>query len=514
MESNNRGITIIIIVSVIIILGVRFFLSNRETITEDDVRDKINTAVELTQTAIVTNPTRIEATSAVEVVRLTLTSEPVNSTIMAQETQIVALRATNDAQSALTPILAPTLTPTPPSAIGAIRAENTAQALQATVDAQDETIANLEATNQALSENMTPTRTPIPTMVDTPDPIVMSIDSDSNLFTAGAMGDPNMLSVAPGGDKIILGVFAPNSLTGEDDSRIERSDNGSIIISVEDGDEPLIISSENNPVVFSTELALVIFDLNTAAMNVYFADGLGNAQSTAWSPDSAKVAVGDENGQVIIWDVATSNIVQQFQVAGAVSELAWSPNGSLFAVQTAEALTLFYTNTWTEMINYSLTDGRDFAWSPTSEHLVYADGNTVHAVAMTDLYTELTLARFTHAIQLVTWSPDGQFLALVDDSDVHTIYLQVWPEKNVLYAVSGGVDVQSLAWSPDSRYIMVDGTQAQIWDVATGELRYILDSNTLIQDAQWLPNNTFIVLLADNMVLWPNPVLDVDNPTE
>ena len=99
MSSSNRGMTVIIIVAVVLILGVRYFLSNREVVTEDDVRDKIEVAVDATQTAIIVRTTTAptESNSAGNSIRNQGITEAVNSTIDAQETRIADLLATRDA---------------------------------------------------------------------------------------------------------------------------------------------------------------------------------------------------------------------------------------------------------------------------------------------------------------------------------------------------------------------------------------------------------------------------------
>src|SRR5688572_25356995 len=112
--SSNRGMTVIIIIAVVLILGVRYFLSNREVVTEDDVRDKIEAAVQATNTAIVIRTTiaPTEANSAGNIIRNQGITEAVNSTIAAQETRIADLLATRDALAGATAYIPPTLTPT------------------------------------------------------------------------------------------------------------------------------------------------------------------------------------------------------------------------------------------------------------------------------------------------------------------------------------------------------------------------------------------------------------------
>ena len=52
----------------------------------------------------------------------------------------------------------------------------------------------------------------------------------------------------------------------------------------------------------------------------------------AFSPDDQWVAIGATNRLIWVWDVAGGELVQQFTFRGPISDLAFSPNGSLLAV--------------------------------------------------------------------------------------------------------------------------------------------------------------------------------------
>jgi WD40 repeat protein len=62
--------------------------------------------------------------------------------------------------------------------------------------------------------------------------------------------------------------------------------------------------------------------------------GTGAMVSLAWSPDGARVAGGQNDGDVLIWQEAGSKLIHTLKEPGGppdVTALAWSPNGQVLA---------------------------------------------------------------------------------------------------------------------------------------------------------------------------------------
>ena len=54
-------------------------------------------------------------------------------------------------------------------------------------------------------------------------------------------------------------------------------------------------------------------------------------QDLAWSPDGHRLASGDTNRMVRIWDTQNGQMEQEFKLSNRPYNLAWSSNGSMLA---------------------------------------------------------------------------------------------------------------------------------------------------------------------------------------
>src|SRR5262249_43992040 len=53
----------------------------------------------------------------------------------------------------------------------------------------------------------------------------------------------------------------------------------------------------------------------------------GLISTVAWSPDGTLIALATEEGLVLVWRVADSDLLWRLELAGGVNSLFWRPNG-------------------------------------------------------------------------------------------------------------------------------------------------------------------------------------------
>jgi WD40 repeat protein len=133
-------------------------------------------------------------------------------------------------------------------------------------------------------------------------------------------------------------------------------------------------------------------------------------RSVAWSPDGRTLAAGLADRTVRLWDAATRSQLRTLEAHTGVSSLAWSPDGRLIASGSGGFL----------------SDDVIRVWDAGTGTLVWTLRGDTRAVQSlrppTSAQAQTSLGRNTRAVESVTWSPDGDFLASGSDDDI----IRIW----------------------------------------------------------------------------------------
>jgi WD40 repeat protein len=208
------------------------------------------------------------------------------------------------------------------------------------------------------------------------------------------------------------------------------------------------------------------------------------------------------------------------------NDVKWSPDGKYIAcagglgvVEVFSArdgrLKFSYNGHVTATPQQREVPGGDFAidsvtWSPDGKYLASAGADKTVQVWDTTYGTLLALYR-GHAAQLtsVTWSPEGRRIASCDRHGI----VQVWDaaSRRTLLTYKGHQGaVFWIAWSPDGKYLASGGIDrtVQVWDGETGHLIFMyLGHVSYIYDLMWSPDGKRIVSAsADTTVQVWEPV--------
>ena len=146
----------------------------------------------------------------------------------------------------------------------------------------------------------------------------------------------------------------------------------------------------------------------------------------AWSPDGGRIASGDAEGEIHLWDTATASRLFICRHNAAIAALAWSPDGRTIASAGADGSARLWDADSGEILHtYSEHTGevRSIAWSPDGSRLASASSDgTARVWRATDLKTISTCNGQRGPVNIVAWSPDGTLLA--SGGDDRTI--QIW----------------------------------------------------------------------------------------
>ncbi|MCA9920031.1 MAG: hypothetical protein KC445_18870, partial [Anaerolineales bacterium] len=177
-------------------------------------------------------------------------------------------------------------------------------------------------------------------------------------------------------------VFAPNGRTFATASNITQlwhADTGEAIWTCAPDTEPmqLLFSPEGDRLILLAEKTIVVCDVNTGQILKQIPLPV-NAQfrQMALHPDGRLLATAETN-TIKVWNLETEEVVVSFPVDSG--KLAFSPDGRylgalpLKSATTNKLLTVWETANWEPVFQSPLRSLADFAFSPDSNYLAFAN---------------------------------------------------------------------------------------------------------------------------------------------
>jgi WD40 repeat protein len=202
-------------------------------------------------------------------------------------------------------------------------------------------------------------------------------------------------------------------------------------------------------------------------------------QSVAWSPDGDRVASGDGNGLLRVWDVDRDKPPVKMASGHWVRAVAWSPDGGRLVCGS--------------------DDGAVALW-----HVGARDEERV------------LLGEHHVGVRVVAWSPDGSRIASASDDGV-----RVWSSDGSRQPVRPRPEplgqepcdddwVRSLAWSPDGGRLAYgdDGGQLWVWPVEDGAPTLLAKHRSPVLAVAWARDGTVASGAEDGTLLLQRPDSD------
>ncbi|HLX58106.1 MAG TPA: WD40 repeat domain-containing protein [Ktedonobacteraceae bacterium] len=225
---------------------------------------------------------------------------------------------------------------------------------------------------------------------------------------------------------------------------------------------------------------------STSGARVYTYRGHTNVVSgLAWSPDGQRIASISDDGTLQVWDAFTgqhvvSNIISSPSARGepaALNAVAFSPNGKYLAIGGAGQAILLDAATAKIVGNYGPQGGQAnaVAFSPDGKYLaVGRDNLTVQVLDVAAQTSVYTYTGHIDGVFTVAWSPDGKRIASGGADGTVQVWDALTGSHEYTYRghldfylghFTSGQQVETVAWSPDGKYIASGGTDntVQVW---------------------------------------------------
>jgi WD40 repeat protein len=245
----------------------------------------------------------------------------------------------------------------------------------------------------------------------------------------------------------------------------------------------------------------------------------GSVQCIAFSPDGKRIASGNGNQTVTIWDISAGHGAPE-QTDYPIIAVAYSPDGSSLGLLEGSTLGLLENGSMLIVKDVAGAEVRQrqrgvisFAFSPDSDTVagLKTDG-TVNLWDTKSGALKGTLPKYVdptekiekedHAapVNLIAYSPDGKSLA----AGVHSNVI-IWDTESGQPRLLKRHFrwVNSLSFSPDGSTLASGGADEQVivWDIASGQFRLPMKQNGAVTSVAFLPDSKRLIFWSDSKTL-------------
>ncbi|GAM96840.1 high-affnity carbon uptake protein Hat/HatR [alpha proteobacterium U9-1i] len=202
-----------------------------------------------------------------------------------------------------------------------------------------------------------------------------------------------------------------------------------------------------------------------------------------WSPCGRFLAAPARDGLIRIWSLEHRHVVDEVRCSGGswVNAVAWSPNASAMVAGLEDGTIQVWTrHPWRLRGSARKHSARIecLHWSPDGKLIASASGDgTVRVWDSENLRSQRVLDDHRAWVNAVRWSPSGDVLAT--GAEDNTIRLWNADGSTQIATLAGHSDwIVDLDWAPDGKTLATVGdTSVRIWDVALGQLRFVLQGH-------------------------------------
>jgi WD40 repeat protein len=287
------------------------------------------------------------------------------------------------------------------------------------------------------------------------------------------------------------------------------------------------------------DAAVHIWDARTGTRIRRLAGHSQTVHAVVWSPNGQQLLSAGADGTYRLWDLSTrppadpppeppvdgllepglavaeailpgnaESVTAIGQIGqGTLIDLDIDPTGSFSAVSGGLGTWIYTLGAEAPAALFAGSKTYGVRWSPNSELVAVRE---IQAILIWDLRTGSVLRRFPVGIGLrdhLAWSRDSQQLAV--GTFRNGVQVFDLASGHLVHDWAAGRDVVSVKFSLDNRYLAASGLnssgefgQIHIWDLATGDLMMIIDTEgPRISELAWSPAGDQLLVADDDLVL-------------
>ena len=245
----------------------------------------------------------------------------------------------------------------------------------------------------------------------------------------------------------------------------------------------------------------------------------------AFSPDGQKVAIGNEEGLLRMWDPVTGqdvwDVVRYQKHNQKIGDIAFSPDGRYLATSSPDTFVMIWdVNSSQEIGIIESKEGfRGVVFSLDGRQLLTAGGDGAlrhwdleplmdqkrEGDQPVELVESTLLAQEPAEIGDVIYSPDGQQVAALVPS-MHITLLDAVSGEQLLEIDGAGGSASGIAFSADSSYLTgsTSDLEVTVWDVRTGEHVLSVSDFLTITEVDLSPDGRYLATATEDgkVTLW------------
>lgn len=286
------------------------------------------------------------------------------------------------------------------------------------------------------------------------------------------------------------------------------------------------LSTDREYIAIGSSIGLYVYQTE-AFEDIWFGVTESSVESVAFSPDNHKLASGLKNGTLLIWDVASGELLFSLPDQGfEVDNLAWSSDSLAIASSGEDSANIVVwdiaENKPLLTLNQNGFAASSLAWSPVAATLAYGLGDG--EVVLWDFSTKREVLRINTGspdkIAQIAWTPNGGGLITGTEGGSLVLWNANTGQQLTAFVGHSGDPpggIQSISFSPDGTRL-VSGSldsihlgdrdltikyfpRVIVWNVSTGARVWSLDN---VGSAVFYgsDNDSLLVSTREELMLW------------